>query len=164
MTALIDKNFEYFTIAMFNGSSGVGQLSGLPPGPDNNDTYRLIVAVESTFVIYFAQILHFNYRQPVVNNRNVSASPGQTLWPFDKRHSHGPYAPLPYSEHGFYENLGRPAGDNGHITRRLDPAGPRRERHAQGPRVGGFVDGLLRGRKGLAAPACGSGLVDRRAD
>lgn len=66
--------------ATVNGSSGVGQLTGLPPGPDNNVTQRLIAALETTLAHYSAQVLHFNYRQPVGEYTNASASSaGQDL-------------------------------------------------------------------------------------
>lgn len=81
VTAFMSRRWEEFVEAMVNGSSGVGaQLTGLPPGPDNNDTRHLIGAVETTLANYFAQVLHFNYRQPLRSNESASAlSPGQKL-------------------------------------------------------------------------------------
>lgn len=77
MTALPIEYWDKIVEAVVNGSSGVGQLQ---PGPDNNGTHRLIAALESTIAKYFAQVLNFNYRQPVGEYSNASASSaGQNL-------------------------------------------------------------------------------------
>lgn len=60
---------------MINGSSGLGQLTGLPSDPKNDNIHHIIAALESTVAEYFAQVLHFNYRLILGDNgNNVSAS------------------------------------------------------------------------------------------
>lgn len=81
MTAFGRASLGEIVLAVVNGSSHGGQLTGAPSGPDSNYTHRLIDALESAISEYFAQVLHFNYRQPVGDNKNsVSASSaGQNL-------------------------------------------------------------------------------------
>lgn len=75
MTAFPSYHWEQIVAAVVNGSAGVGLLTGQPPGLDENDTRRLITAVESTLAKYLALNRHFYYRQPVgENNTNISAS------------------------------------------------------------------------------------------
>lgn len=81
MTAIDLLNLEDLVAAVVNGSSGVGQLTGMPPGPENNDTDRLIASLESIIAEYLAQNLHFNYREYTgINENNDSASsPGRNV-------------------------------------------------------------------------------------
>lgn len=80
MTSFWRTDWQNFVVAIVNGSSGVGQLSGLSSDPANDNTRRLISAVESIFSRYFAQVLHLFYRQPVGEYSNASASSaGQNL-------------------------------------------------------------------------------------
>lgn len=64
---------------MINGTSDMGQLTDVPSDPNNNNTRRLIAAVERTHVDYFAQVLHFNYRFPLSDSENnaLPSSAGQ---------------------------------------------------------------------------------------
>lgn len=81
MTAVSVMDLDDLVAAVVNGSSGVGQLTGLPPGPENNDTDRLIASLESIISEYLAQNLHFNYRESMgINESNDSASsPGRNV-------------------------------------------------------------------------------------
>lgn len=81
MTAINLLNLEGLVAAVVNGSSGVGQLTGMPPGPENNGTDRLIASLESIISEYLAQNLHFNYRESTgINENNDSASsPGRNV-------------------------------------------------------------------------------------
>lgn len=91
MTAFQNRNWVDILVAVVNGSSGIGQVTGSFSGPDSNYTSRLISAVESTLAEYFAQYLHLNYRQPVENNINNSSasSLGQNLLTPDGRPATG---------------------------------------------------------------------------
>lgn len=73
--------FDEILMAAINGSSGIGQFTGPASAPDSNYTSRLIAAVEGALAQYFAQNLHFSYRQAVENTiTNASASsPGQNF-------------------------------------------------------------------------------------
>lgn len=80
MTAFDVQNWEEIAVAVVNGSSGAGLSGRLPSSDDSDGIRRLIDAVESTLAKYIAQNLHLNYRQPVADAGNTSASPaGQTL-------------------------------------------------------------------------------------
>lgn len=61
--------------AMINGSSGIGQLTGRPWDPDNDDSRRRFIAnIERTYAEYHAEVLHFNYRSPLGDNENTASS------------------------------------------------------------------------------------------
>ncbi|KAK7698455.1 hypothetical protein SLS64_012576 [Diaporthe eres] len=80
MTALGSVDWWGVVAAMVNGSSGAGKLIGLPSNPDSNNTLHQIAALESTLAEYFAQVLHFSYRQPLPDTYNSSTlSAGQNL-------------------------------------------------------------------------------------
>lgn len=67
--------WKQIVVAMINGSSGIGQLTGLPSDPDNDDSRRLIANLERTYAEYLAQVLHFNHRLPPGDNEiNASSS------------------------------------------------------------------------------------------
>lgn len=66
--------WKQIVLAMINGSSGIGQLTGLPSDPDNDDSRRLIANIERTYAEYLAQVLHFNHRLPLGENGNNASS------------------------------------------------------------------------------------------
>lgn len=76
MTAIPFFNWGQFFSAIVNGSSGVGQLKGLMPGPEDNHAREFIAAVEMPLAEYLAQRLHFMYRQPLddIDKYNTSTS------------------------------------------------------------------------------------------
>lgn len=90
MTAFEVDKWDEIAVAVINGSSGAGLSGSLPSSDDSDGIRRLIDAVESTLAKYMAQNLHLNYRQPVADARNTSASPaGQTLLTPDGRPATG---------------------------------------------------------------------------
>lgn len=74
MTSFMQFIWDDIVVAMINGSSGLGQLTGLPSDPKNDNIRRIIAALESTVAEYFAQVLHFNYRLPLGDNENNASS------------------------------------------------------------------------------------------
>lgn len=82
MTAIARENWDGIFSAVVNGSSGVGQLTGLIPGPDDDDAHRLIAALQGPVAKYLALNLHFNYRHPLDGNytENSTSAPGRDLF------------------------------------------------------------------------------------
>lgn len=75
MTAFPYPQWRTLFTALINGSSGVGQLAELMPGPDDNDGRRLINAVEGILAEYLAQNLHLHYRHPLdANDQNDTST------------------------------------------------------------------------------------------
>lgn len=62
MTAFPYSQWIPVFTALMNGSSGIGHLAGLVPGPDDNDGRRLIAAVEGILAEYLAQNMNLHYR------------------------------------------------------------------------------------------------------
>lgn len=63
-------DLEDIVSAMVNGTSGIGPLAPLMPGPGDEDARQLSAAVEGILAEYYAQSLHLNYREPLDGNHN----------------------------------------------------------------------------------------------
>lgn len=83
MTAFPHLQWEALFTALMNGSSGIGQLAGLMPGPDDNDASRFITAVEGVLAEYFAQNIHLKYRRPMDGNDNDTTTTSEHGHPFN---------------------------------------------------------------------------------
>lgn len=80
MSAFVWGYWGDLVLATVTGSLGEGHLAELSPDPHNDDTRRLIAALESTLAQYLALNLHLNYRQPLGENRLAyTSSSGQNL-------------------------------------------------------------------------------------
>ena len=66
----LSSNFEWKLLvsALVNGTSGVGWLPTLMPGPGDVDGRKLTAAVEDLLGEYYAQEIHFNSREPLDGN------------------------------------------------------------------------------------------------